>query len=388
MPHDPRRPVRLTNRAASSDTGCLRSRFGLATQAAVNADIDYLRDLSSCGGPRPDDDAELDAVFGGRHDEKGSQEAQDALCVAAAAHAADEADTVPSSASSVAGEEPRLHRSRVTPPKAGPSPRPATLDDRYGGWALITGASSGIGLALAHVVAGEGMSCFLVSDDGPALDEACEAVRSDHDAEVEGVCVDLAGVDAAERVREHVGDRDLGMLINNASIGRVGPFVASDIATYRRMLAVNVDAYLSLSREFAPRLIERGRGALVFVSSINAAATGIGGSVVYTATKAFETSLACGLWQELRPAGIDVLLVMPGPTRTGFQREAGTAVASWAMEPDEVANGALRELGRRLVHIPGEVNDVLARALHQLAIEPRVQVASRIVDAALIRGTM
>jgi short-subunit dehydrogenase len=109
---------------------------------------------------------------------------------------------------------------------------------------------------------------------------------------------------------------------------------------------------------------------------------------VYTATKAFETSFACGLWQELLDTGVDVLLVIPGPTRTGFQEEAGTKLASWAMQPEAVAAGALPDLGRRLVHVAGEANQVLAGSLQRLAFEPRVQIASWVLDEALVKGML
>jgi short-subunit dehydrogenase len=109
---------------------------------------------------------------------------------------------------------------------------------------------------------------------------------------------------------------------------------------------------------------------------------------VYSATKAFETSFACGLWQELLETRVDVLLVIPGPTRTGFQEEAGTKVASWAMDPDAVAAGALEQLGKRLVHVAGDANQILAGSLQRLALEPRVEIASWMLDEALVKGTL
>jgi short-subunit dehydrogenase len=262
------------------------------------------------------------------------------------------------------------------------------LSRRYGGWALVTGASSGIGRAFAHRVAGAGMPCLILSDEADELERTREEIAAKAGVEVEAICLDLADPDAAKHVREHLGGRELGLLISNASFGRTGAFRSQELDTYRRMLAVNVDAYVALSYEFLPDMMAREKGALVLVSSLNSLVPGIGGSAVYTATKAFETSLACGLWQELDGTGVDLLLVIPGPTRTGFQQEAGTKVASWAMDPDEVAAGALEDLGRRLMHVAGDINQVLAASLQRLAYEPRVQIASWMLDEALVKGSL
>jgi short-subunit dehydrogenase len=264
----------------------------------------------------------------------------------------------------------------------------APLGDRYGGWALITGASSGIGRAFADRVAADGMPCVVVSNERGPLERAREEIAGTHGVEVESLCVDLAEPDVAHQINRFLGDRELGLLINNASFGRTGKFGEESIETYRRMLAVNVDAYVALSREFVPGMLARGRGAVVFVSSLNSLVPGIGGSAVYSATKAFETSFACGVWQELLETGVDVLLVIPGPTRTGFQEEAGTKLASWAIEPDAVAAGALPQLGKRLAYVAGEANQVLAGSLQRLALEPRVQIASWMLDEALVKGTL
>jgi uncharacterized protein len=260
--------------------------------------------------------------------------------------------------------------------------------ERYGGWALITGASSGIGRAMAEQVAAQGMPCVILSNESEALEQARLELARMHGVEVDSLCLDLADPDAAQQVRAHLGDRELGLLISNASFGRVGRFGSDDMATYRRMLAVNVDAYVALAHEFLPEMAGRGRGGIVFVSSLNSLVPGIGRSAVYSATKAFETSFACGLWQELLGTGVDVLLVVPGPTRTGFQEEAGTQVASWAMDPAAVAAEALPQLGRRLIHVAGEANQILAGSLQRLALEPRVEIASWMLDEALIKGTM
>jgi uncharacterized protein len=262
------------------------------------------------------------------------------------------------------------------------------LTARYGGWALVTGASSGIGRAFGEQIAAAGMPCLLLANDADGLAEARDEIARRCDVEVEALCLDLAEPDVVARIVDAVGNRDVGVVVSNASFGVTGPFVETDLTAYRRLLAVNVDAYTALSLEFLPRLQRRGRGALLIVSSFNSLVPGMGRSAVYTASKAFETSLACGLWQETMGTDVDVLLVLPGPTKTGFQHTAGTQVASWAMEPGEVAAGALAEIGQRLLHVAGETNQLLATRLEQLSIERRVAIASALLDEALLKGQL
>ena len=259
---------------------------------------------------------------------------------------------------------------------------------RYGGWALITGASSGIGRAMADHVASAGVPCIVLSNEQGPLEQARDEIANAHGVEVESLCVDLTEPDVAQQIAGRLGDREIGLLISNASFGRSGPFESVDMPTYRRMLAVNVDAYVGLVHEFLPAMRARGSGGVVLVSSINSLAPGIGQSVVYTATKAFETSFACGLWQELQGSGVDLLLVIPGPTRTGFQAGAGTKMASWAMDPEAVAAEALPQLGHRLVHVAGDVNQVLAGLVQRIALESRVELASWMLKEALLKGTL
>lgn len=257
------------------------------------------------------------------------------------------------------------------------------LQDRYGTWALVTGASSGIGRALARAVAAERMSVVLVADDADGLESAAEEVRA-AGVEARVCCVDLSG-DFLDDVRAATKGIDVALLANNASFGGVGEFLSHPLETYDAMIAVNARAYVALTHAYLPAMRDAGRGALVFVSSLNAQAP-IANSSVYTATKAFDLYFGGALWWELRGTGVDVLVLQPGPTRTGFQSKAHTQVASWAMEPEEVAAEALEALGRSPFHIAGERNREIAAQGASLPMEQRIAAASQLLEDALIRG--
>ena len=260
-----------------------------------------------------------------------------------------------------------------------------TLRSRYGEWALVTGASSGIGRSIARLLAKDGLNVVLLSDQLADLEAVAAELRDRHGVQARVCCVDLARPDLLDVVREHTHDIEISVLVNNASFGVIGPFDSRSVADYDTLIAVNVRAYVALTHVYMPRLRSAGRGALIFVCSLNALSP-IGGSAVYTASKAFEVSFAGGVWYELRGTGVDVLIVMPGPTKTGFQKKAGTVLAPWAMEPEAVAEGALETLGKQLMFIPGEKNRALAKLAGELPFEERIVTASQYLHAALVQG--
>ena len=258
------------------------------------------------------------------------------------------------------------------------------LRERYGAWALVTGASSGIGRALACALAAEGLSVVLVADDADGLETAAADVRA-HDVEARTCCVDLGRPEFLTDVRAATQGIEIGLLANNASFGGVGKFMTLPLDTYDAMIAVNTRAYVALTHAYLPQMLDAGRGALIFVSSLNAQAP-IANSSVYTATKAFDLFFGGALWWELRDTGVDVLVLQPGPTRTGFQAKAQTHVASWAMEPEEVVSEALEALGTSPFHIAGERNREIAAQGEALPLEQRIAAASQMLEDALIRG--
>ena len=262
---------------------------------------------------------------------------------------------------------------------------PPSMGERYGRWALVTGASSGIGRALALGLAARGMSVVLVSDQPADLDAVAAELVTRHGVAARVCNVDLSRPDVLDVVRESTRDIEISVLVNNASFGVIGPFLARPLADYDTLLAVNARAYIALTHAYLPAIVAANRGALIFVTSLNALAP-IGGCAVYTASKAFEVSFAGALWDELRETDVDILIVLPGPTRTGFQKKAGTMLAPWAMEPEEVAEGALQALGKELTFIPGEKNRNLARMAGELPFEQRIIAASQALHTALVQG--
>lgn len=253
---------------------------------------------------------------------------------------------------------------------------------RYGPWAVVTGASSGIGEAMARRLAGRGLKVVLVARRRERLDALAAELARSHGAEARAVTLDLAAEGAGGALAAATAGLEVGLLVNNAGFGMKGEALSNDPAEERRMIALNCASPLELTRAFAPAMAARGRGGVVFVSS-TAAFQGLPYTAAYSATKGFGLLYAEGLREELRPRGVDVLALCPGPTDTEGPRRTGVdpaRVPVRMMDADEVALAGLDALGRRGVEIPGLANK-LAYAAGRLL--PRA-VVSR-VGGALIR---
>ena len=246
----------------------------------------------------------------------------------------------------------------------------ATNDDfraRYGPWALVTGASSGIGEHFARRLAARGLNLIVAARRKDRLEHLAADLRAVDRVEVVPVAVDLADAGFLEIVRAACDEEDVGLVVSNAGLGLKGLHVDQDPKQLDAMLAVNCRAPMLLAQAFAPRLAERGHGGFVLVGSIEGF-QGYPYSAAYAATKGFVHSLGEGLWGELRPKGVDVLVVAPGGTDTdiltnqGIDKKALVGV----MEPAEVAERSIAHLGRGPVYVVGASNKALVTFLRVL----------------------
>lgn len=251
------------------------------------------------------------------------------------------------------------------------------LVDRYGPWALITGASDGIGRATARHVASAGMNVVLVARREPALRILAEELERAHHVRTLVVPVDLSRPTAPAEVADACTGLDVGLVVLAAGFGGAGPFLESPAATAVEMIGVNVGAVTVLTHVMGSRLAARGRGGLVLFGSL-LGWQGVPGQAVYAATKAYVQALAEGLHRELAHHGVDVVSAAPGPVHSGFAARAGMTMGS-ATAPDVVAAGALRKLGRGVTAVPGAQSRLLTLALAPLPRRARTAILGRVV---------
>ena len=237
------------------------------------------------------------------------------------------------------------------------------LKERFGGAALITGASGGLGETFARQIAADGMDVVLVARRKDKLETLAAELRDGYGVRVEVIGQDLTAADCAPRIKEAVKAKglEIGLLVNNAGYGSHGRIDALDKDTEIRMVDLNCRTPVALTCEFVPDMVAKKKGGLIFLASIGAYQP-TPFFATYGATKAFNLLFGEALWAELKPQGIDVIALSPGYTRTNFQENASVTskpLGGWS-KPEDVVGRCLRKLGRKPSTIPGFRNWFLA----------------------------
>lgn len=216
----------------------------------------------------------------------------------------------------------------------------------YGPWAVIVGGSEGVGSAYAEYLAKAGINQLLIARKPGPLEATAQAVR-DLGVEVRTLSQDLLADDAIENIRAAVEDVEVGLLIFNAGANNYGhEFVTGDLERFRAVAKINIDRLMDVTYLFGAPMKERGRGGIIMTGSF-AGLMGTDYASVYSASKAFGTIFAEGLWLELKDHGVHVLEIMLGVTRTPAMERMGLKFDRPGLvvsEPAAVAAEALRHL--------------------------------------------
>jgi short-subunit dehydrogenase len=227
------------------------------------------------------------------------------------------------------------------------------------GTALVTGASAGIGREYCRLLAGRGYDLILVARDAERLRALAAELERSHGVRAEALAADLARDEELDRVVTRLSrETALTLLVNNAGFGTAGTLAATDPAEQERMVRLHVLAPMRLTRAALPGMLERGRGAIVNVSSV-ASFIHAAGSVNYCATKAYLTTFTEGLAAELAGSGVQAQALCPGFTRSEFHQRigprAGDHPAYLWMTAAAVVRASLAQLDRRgpVVCVPG-----------------------------------
>ncbi|HJQ84719.1 MAG TPA: SDR family oxidoreductase [Candidatus Binatia bacterium] len=240
----------------------------------------------------------------------------------------------------------------------------------YGEWALVTGASAGIGTVFARRLAAAKRNVVLVARRADRLEALADELRRSSGVETRVVAEDLERDGAVERIEARVAHLAIGILVNNAGFSAVGRFERVPRAKILGMIRVNCLAVAELTHAFLPGMTARRRGAIIIVSSV-AGYQPLGLAATYGATKAFDLMLGEALWSENQDTGVDVLVLSPGPVDTEFQHVAGETPHPGAT-PESVVDVALQALGRKPSVIAGGLNKARTFGVR---FAPRAQVA-------------
>jgi short-subunit dehydrogenase len=234
--------------------------------------------------------------------------------------------------------------------------------DKYGKYALITGASAGIGKEFAYILGEKALDLILVARRDEKLKEIAEEIKNKHKVECLVIKKDLTEENSYKELFDLTIRYDIGLLVNNAGFGYYGRFINQNEEKLKDMLKLNVVTFAMLTRLFAEHFVKRGRGGIILVSSL-AAFQPTSGMAQYGATKGFELQLGEALSEEIKGKNVDITILCPGATVTEFQITA-EGVPHSGMNARKVAMCAVNNLGRKVISIPGWQNKITGK-LHR-----------------------
>ena len=250
----------------------------------------------------------------------------------------------------------------------------------FGPWAIVTGASSGIGKEFARQLAASGLNLVLVARRLEVLEALGDELASTLGIQYRAIGLDLSIGDFIEKLENATHDLDIGLVVSNAGAMTIGDFLTVDQDEWQRNQHLNVNAHLNLAHSFGPRLAKRGHGGLLLVAS-TAGLQGMPFAAEYAAAKAYVLSLGEALHGEFQSKGVHVTVLLPGATDTPMLAASGLATSAPAlvrpMTTRQCVGEALAALSaNRATHITGRMDRIIA------ALVPR-SLATRMYGSML-----
>lgn len=234
--------------------------------------------------------------------------------------------------------------------------------EKYGNWAIVTGASAGIGEEFAKQLAERGLNLVLIARRKQKLETLAQTLENQYGIQVRVVALDLSKPDFLDTLKTQTDDLEIGLLVNNAGVYYAGALLDVSLDKQVTMLTLNTRAPLILTHHYAQQMTARGRGGIINISS-TVAGFGAPFNANYSATKSYDWYLAEGLAHELRGTGVDVQAFLAGGTFTeGSKRmmgELSPMMKMMMMPPEPVVKTSLNALGKRTVVIPGFINKMM-----------------------------
>lgn len=249
---------------------------------------------------------------------------------------------------------------------------------QYGPWAVVAGASEGLGEAFAKGIAARGVNVVLIARRKEALDQVAAAIQTAHPAiAVRVAAIDLARPDLITALGPVVEDIEVGLVVCNAARSVIGRFEQQPLADHLNVIDVNVRSMVALAHYFGRQMVTRRRGGIITMSSL-AAGQGSPFLSTYAASKAYALIFAEALWHELRPHGVDVLACRAGATKTpNYDRAKPQGAEPPMMSPEAVVAEALDELGRKPSFIAGWKNKLAIGMLGLLSRRQAIDIMGR-----------
>ncbi len=251
------------------------------------------------------------------------------------------------------------------------------LRDKYGSWAVVTGATDGIGLAIVDQLAELGFNLVLVGRRENLLRQISDRIADQRKIQTVSVPMDVSSPNFMPTLESRTKDLDIGLFIAAAGYGSSGEFIQQPISQELNMIDVNCRAVVEQTHFFAKQMVKKKRGGIVLFSSL-VAFQGTPYSATYSATKSFIQNFAEAIHVELKEHGVDVLASAPGPVNSGFASRARMTMG-FSATPQDVVNPTLTALGRSMTVRPGYLAKLLGYSLLTMNRWGRVQVMKKIM---------
>lgn len=247
----------------------------------------------------------------------------------------------------------------------------------YGRWALVTGASSGIGREICKQLAESTFNLIMVGRNEKHLQNLQSELLAKYNNDVEIVLADLAIESEVYELIKTTNQKQIGLVVLSAGYGTSGEFIENPLVDELNMLDVNCKALTILAHHFGNRFSNQMAGGLILLGSL-VSFQGVPYAAHYAATKAYVLSLGEGLHHELKPYGVDVLTACPGPVASGFGDRADMKMDG-AMKPSEIAIPILKALGKKSVILPGLLTKILTYALRTVPRWGKVLIMKKVM---------
>ena len=249
--------------------------------------------------------------------------------------------------------------------------------NKYGPWALVTGASSGIGREIAVRLGEKGLSVVLHGRNAEALEQVAGLIEKAGGG-TKIITGDLSQDAAVDTVLKQTNEIEIGLLVAAAGFGTSGEFIKNSLDDELNMLHVNGRAAVKMTHHFAKKFATQKRGGIILFGSL-VGFQGTPYAAHYAATKAYMQVLGEGLKHELKPRGVDVLCVAPGPVATGFGKRANMKMKG--ANPASIAAEIINALGRKTTVKPGLMSKLLLFSLGILPRWGRIKVMARVMGS-------
>jgi short-subunit dehydrogenase len=235
----------------------------------------------------------------------------------------------------------------------------------FGPWALVTGASSGIGKEFARQLAASGLNLVLVARRLPLLEEVGRTLADDYGINYHAIALDLSREDFLERLEPATRDLDIGLVVSNAGTVNLGEFLSMDKSLLHQMVRLCVLTHLDLSHHFGERLAARGRGGIILLSGMGAS-QGVPYTANDSATRAYVLTLGETLNVEFKKHHVNVTVLLPSPTQTPLFDKIGLDANSTPLKPMTVEQCVAEGLAALSANRPSHVTGALYRIMNSL----------------------